>query len=210
MPKKAIKLKDADGNDVFPCPYYPVGSIYESTSSTNPTNYFGGTWECIYNDYDYIHLGSQVVHPGVQDQSLGGGGSTTIVLQGAYASQFQALQTGVNCPPGYSYKYRWTAEVTTNGNLQCVLRVNGVNVTDQVGTWSNTQFRQTMAGGFYKLGTDIKARSTSDIGYGTDGYVYSLYAINNSGYTQAFSVWDVMAHLFAVSNNKIYKWRRTK
>ena len=205
---KGIKFRK-NGEYVYPCPFYPVGSIYESTSNTNPTNYFGGTWECIYNDYDYICLGSQVVHPGIQDQSLAGGASRTVILQGAYTNQFLHLEYGMSCPPGYVFKYRFTAEMTSNGNLQCCIRVNGVNVTDAIGTWSGELFRETLAGGFYRLGTDITPQPTSDIGYSRDGYVYSLYAINNASGTQAFSVWDVTAHLFAVSKNKIYKWRRT-
>ncbi len=204
---KGIKFRK-NGEYIYPCPFYPVGSIYESTNSTNPSSYFGGTWECIYNDYDYIHFGSQVVHPGVQEQSLSGGSSRTIILQGAYTREFLLMQKNISCPPGYSFKYRWTSEITTNGNLQCELRINGIAVTDREGTWSNTQFRQTMASRFYKLGTDITPKPTTDISYSNDGYIYSLYAINNSGGTLSFSVWDVTAHLFAVSNNIIYKWRR--
>lgn len=44
---KGIKMKDVNGNEIFPCPYYPVGSIYMSVLNVNPSNYFGGTWEQI-------------------------------------------------------------------------------------------------------------------------------------------------------------------
>lgn len=44
---KAIQFKNKAGEKIYPCPYYPIGSIYMSVSSTDPGTIFGGIWERI-------------------------------------------------------------------------------------------------------------------------------------------------------------------
>lgn len=41
---KGIVFRNHNNEKIYPCPYFPVGSIYMSLSSTNPSTYFGGTW----------------------------------------------------------------------------------------------------------------------------------------------------------------------
>lgn len=50
---KAVWLKQG-GEKYYPAPYWPIGSIYISTNNTNPSNYFGGTWEALPQDYYLI------------------------------------------------------------------------------------------------------------------------------------------------------------
>lgn len=51
---KAVWLKDKNDNKVFAAPWMPIGSIYLSVNNTNPSNYFGGTWEALPQDYYLI------------------------------------------------------------------------------------------------------------------------------------------------------------
>ena len=44
---KGIIFRNHQNEKIYPCPYFPIGSIYMSLSNTNPSTYFGGTWEQI-------------------------------------------------------------------------------------------------------------------------------------------------------------------
>lgn len=50
MSSKGVKFKNKNNEYIYPCPFYPIGSIYVSTSSTNPSTYFGGTWTLIHKN----------------------------------------------------------------------------------------------------------------------------------------------------------------
>lgn len=96
---KAIQLKNRSGEKVYPCPYYPVGSIYLSVNSTNPGTIFGGSWEQI-KDRFLLACGS------IYSNGSTGGESTHKLTVDEIPSHTHAyrLAYGVNDPcHGFNY-----------------------------------------------------------------------------------------------------------
>ena len=44
---KAIVFRNHQNEKIYPCPFMPIGSVYISVNSINPSTYFGGSWEQI-------------------------------------------------------------------------------------------------------------------------------------------------------------------
>ena len=77
MGSKAIKFRNKNNDYIYPCPYFPVGSIYLSLSTTNPSTYFGGTWELIKDRF-----------------LIGAGGSYNVNTTGGSASHNHGYRVG--------------------------------------------------------------------------------------------------------------------
>ena len=41
---KGIVFRNHNNEKIYPCPYYPIGSIFLAVSNINPASIFGGTW----------------------------------------------------------------------------------------------------------------------------------------------------------------------
>ena len=67
---KAIVFRNHQNEKIYPCPYMPIGSVYISVNSTNPSTYFGGTWTqikdrfllCCGNTYSAGSTGGEASH----------------------------------------------------------------------------------------------------------------------------------------------------
>ncbi len=67
---KAIIFRNHQNEKIYPCPYMPIGSVYISVNSTNPSTYFGGTWTqikdrfllCCGNTYSAGSTGGEASH----------------------------------------------------------------------------------------------------------------------------------------------------
>ena len=45
--EESVRFKPAGGGSFNPLSMYPIGSIYRSVKSTDPSELFGGTWELL-------------------------------------------------------------------------------------------------------------------------------------------------------------------
>lgn len=109
---KAIQLKD-NSNAIYPLPYWPIGSIYTSYSSTSPASIFGGSWEQITNRF-LLGAGSTYT------AGATGGSSTVSLSSGSTMRSHRHSFSGARATSGGSnYSY-----LTIRGNAN-----SGGNIT---------------------------------------------------------------------------------
>lgn len=116
---KAIKFKTANNEDVYVCPYYPVGSIYMSVNSVNPGTIFGGTWERIKgrfllasddNTYKLGATGGEANHTLTVNETPSHSHSFT-----TFGSGYHSHQVALNGDSGFNIFYRLSWGATNTG-----------------------------------------------------------------------------------------------
>lgn len=118
MTKIGIQLKDENNNEVYPNPF-PVGAIYLSLDSRNPSIIFGGTWELL---KDRFLLGAGNKYP---INSVGGEEKHTLS-----ESEMPSHSHGVTYAYGSGEAY---GMVWHNGNYQGPYYPDGLGVLKNTG-----------------------------------------------------------------------------
>jgi len=196
FPTKEESL-EVNGKTLFDITH-PIGSIYKSRSSTNPSTY-GGTWTLISNTPDRKYVGSQVIHAGAS----GSGNANKVGLIGSYDyGTIEGVFTGVPLPTGYHREYRITFQGYTGNDAQIKIHLNNI-VTNGICTWSGNQFRIIGASAFFKQ-SDITLETT--LGYSRNGT--NLY-YSVTGTSTNWQFWDVVVHGYLASDENEYVWKRT-
>lgn len=181
---------------------YPVGAIYESTSNTNPSTLFGGTWRQIFNGPEYRSEASQVIVP---EYILGDNSSK--VVAGAYGDR---LFTGVaNLLPSndtnleyLDVKYKLSCEVSTSGENKASIYLNNTKLISDVYTWSGDDFRSFQLSKEFSL-KDIPQKKMSNY----NGNGYEIKVVTNGLGSARF--WGLTIHGYLKANITKYIWRRT-
>lgn len=111
---KAIIFRNHQNEKIYPCAFYPIGSVYISFSSTNPSTYFGGTWERIKGRFllsadDSTYIVNNTGGSSTHQHSLSSKGYAEISLHGSGEVKYHELNnnTGV---------INWTANFKVNGS----------------------------------------------------------------------------------------------
>lgn len=196
---KGIIFKTHNNEKIYPCPYMPVGAIYKSTSNTNPSTYFGGTWILVHSGYEREQIGSQTIYPNISGS--GNVGKTNLIGSYGY-SLMNGLFDNITVPSGCHREYRISFQGRTGGNNQITVYLNNI-ATSSIQTWSGESFRIIGATKFFKE-SDITLETT--MGYSNSGCNLKYQV---TGVANQWNIHSICVSAFIVTDTQIYTWRRT-
>lgn len=195
---KGIKFKTRNNEMIYPCPYMPIGSIYKSTSNTNPSTYFEGTWVLVHSGYERQQIGSQVIY----GELSGSGNVEKTNLIGAYSYDIIAgVFDNISVPSGCHKEYRIIFQARTGGDNKITIFLNNIATTSK-GTWSSESFRVIGATNFFKE-SDITLETT--MGYSGQG-TNLKYQV--TGTANNWNIRNISVQGFITTDSQIYTWRR--
>lgn len=144
---------------------YPIGSIYMSTTSTNPSSFFGGVWEA-------FAQGRTIIGVGTSDQSFiantMGGTSRHTLTESEMPSHTHSQQAHTHSTT--------VTSVGHNHNTGVIIRTDKVGIANDYGNTGNHLCSQT--GGLLMQNTDWVSENTVEVIVGVTNV--SSTAINNS------------------------------
>ena len=176
-----------------------VGAIYKSTSNTNPSTIFDGTWTLVHSGYERQQIGTQVLY----DEISGSENVGKTNLIGAYGyGLIDGLFSNISVPSGCHKEYRITFQGRTGGSNMITIYLNNI-ATSSIGTWSSETFRMIGSSQFFKE-SDITLEPT--MGYVSPGcnLKYQVTGVSNS-----WNIRNISVSGFIVTDAQIYTWRRT-
>lgn len=196
---RAIVFRNKNNEKIYPCPYMPIGAIYKSTSNTNPTNFFGGTWTLVHSGYEREQIGSQVIYSNISGN--GNVGKTNLI--GAYGyTLINGLFSNISVPSGCHKEYRITFQGRTGGNNQIYVYLNNI-ATNSIQTWSGETFRIIGSTNYFKE-SDVTLETT--MGYSQTGCNLKYQV---TGTANQWNIHSVVVSGYIVTDAQIYTWRRT-
>lgn len=162
----------------------------------------GGSWVLEAEEYERRLIGSQVLCDSIT--GTGGSSSYTNVL-GAYGSTLiSGVFQNTEAPSGYHEEYRLTFQATCQQNNQVQVALNNIE-SPAAGTWSATTFRIMASTPYFKM-SDIILETT--MGYSSSG-INLKYKVNNPSSSYSYGIYNITIHGYFVSDEPVYKWKRT-
>lgn len=176
---------------------YPVGYIYKTEDPVSPSELFGGSWQLLKQDYDLIHVGSQVIYPGTSGSGTKGWTS----LIGSYGySLIEGPFSWTTEKEGYEQAYRLSTSFFTRNANYLTLAINNIQ-TRQGGTWSGDSYRNILSTDIFKRSELVLEPTYS---YTSTNGLNLKYQI--TGTSDPWQFWNVTIHCYLCSKKQRYEW----